>query len=225
MNERNHPHGGFAIPEFEIDPYSMVPGRSIGQGGDPWDCMLNLFQGRGAGTDQCSIIPETLPRNLGSSAQVSRLRYSHPVHRDEDPPDHRRRNRTVVQNLRTYGFALSFFPSKMYEAYGRWFPGSSARRGSISSQSSRDYGNFEEKFRARKPAFLLPNPWQTLEARKVGYSVFAMAGEPRDFKGIFLVRRDSGIRNPADLKGRAVSYPSRTALAACIMPLLPAPAA
>lgn len=48
--------------------------------------------------------------------------------------------------------------------------------------------------------------------------MIAMAGDPKDFKGIFLVRIDSGIKVPADLKGKAVSYPSPTALAACIMP-------
>lgn len=85
-------------------------------------------------------------------------------------------------------------------------------------EASRDYQDFERKFRARGPAFLLPNPWQTLEAMKVGYRVQAMAGEPNDFKGIFIVRRDSGIRSPADLKGKSVSYPSPTALAACILP-------
>ncbi len=53
---------------------------------------------------------------------------------------------------------------------------------------------------------------------RAGYRVIAMAGEPADFKGIFIVRRDSDLKEPADLKGRAVSYPSPTALAACIMP-------
>lgn len=85
-------------------------------------------------------------------------------------------------------------------------------------EASRDYGSFEAKIRARTSQFLLPNPWQTLQAMKVGYSVIAMAGEPKDFKGIFVVRRDSGISRPLDLKGKAVSYPSSTALAACIMP-------
>lgn len=85
-------------------------------------------------------------------------------------------------------------------------------------EASRDYGSFETKFRKRIPPFLLPNPWQTLQAIKVGYRVIAMAGEPSDFRGIFVVRRDSGIRLPSDLKGKAVSYPSATALAACIMP-------
>lgn len=85
-------------------------------------------------------------------------------------------------------------------------------------EASRDYANFEEKYRARKPEFLLPNPWQTLQAMQAGYRVIAMAGEPQDFKGIFVVRRDSNLSLPADLKGKSVSYPSPTALAACIMP-------
>ena len=85
-------------------------------------------------------------------------------------------------------------------------------------EASRDYPDFEQKYGARAPALLLPNPWQTIQAVKVGYRVIAMAGEPQDFKGIFVVRRDSGVTVPADLKGRAVSYPSPTALAACIMP-------
>lgn len=85
-------------------------------------------------------------------------------------------------------------------------------------EASRDYGSYEEKIRARTPQFLLPNPWQTLQGMKNGYHVIAMAGDPEDFKGIFVVRRDSGIAKPADLRGKAVSYPSPTALAACIMP-------
>jgi phosphonate transport system substrate-binding protein len=85
-------------------------------------------------------------------------------------------------------------------------------------EASRDYANFEEKYQGRKPELLLPNPWHTLQAMKQGYHVIAMAGDPHDFKGIFVVRRDSGLKKPADLKGKTVSYPSPTALAACIMP-------
>jgi phosphonate transport system substrate-binding protein len=85
-------------------------------------------------------------------------------------------------------------------------------------EASRDYQAYERKFRARTPAFLLPNPWHTLEAIKTGYRVIAMAGDAEDFKGIFIVRKDSGFQTPAELKGKVVSYPSHTALAACIMP-------
>lgn len=85
-------------------------------------------------------------------------------------------------------------------------------------EASRDYQAYEAKFRARGPEFLLPNPWQTIEAIKVGYRVIAMAGDAEDFKGLFVVRKDRGIRTVDDLKGRVVSYPSPTALAACILP-------
>jgi phosphonate transport system substrate-binding protein len=88
----------------------------------------------------------------------------------------------------------------------------------IELEASRDYAAFEQKYRDREPAFLLPNPWQTLQAIKSSYHVIAMAGDAQDFKGIFIVRKDSGIRTPADLKGRVVSYPAPTALAACLMP-------
>lgn len=111
-------------------------------------------------------------------------------------------------------------PAKLTEAYQPLVDYLNSRLQGVRLvlEASRDYANFEEKYRCRKPEFLLPNPWQTLQAMKLGYRVIAMAGEPRDFKGIFVVRRDSKLSHPADLKGKAVSYPSPTALAACIMP-------
>jgi phosphonate transport system substrate-binding protein len=88
----------------------------------------------------------------------------------------------------------------------------------LALEASRDYAAFEAKVRERKPEFILPNPWQALQAMERGYRVVAMAGEPGDFRGIFVVRRDSPLRRPEELRGASVAYPSRTALAACIMP-------
>lgn len=85
-------------------------------------------------------------------------------------------------------------------------------------EASRDYQAYETKLAARTAEFLLPNPWQTLEAMKVGYRVLAMAGDAGDFRGIFIARKDGAIRNPSDLKGKTVSYPSPTAIAACVLP-------
>jgi len=85
-------------------------------------------------------------------------------------------------------------------------------------EASRDYQSYEAKIRTRKVSLLLPNPWQTLEAMKVGYSVVVEAGASDDFRGIFVARRDRKIKSPADLRGEVVSYPSPTALAACILP-------
>ena len=43
-------------------------------------------------------------------------------------------------------------------------------------------------------------------------------GNDEMFRGIILVRKDSGIRKVTDLKGKKVSYPALTALAATMMP-------
>jgi phosphonate transport system substrate-binding protein len=111
-------------------------------------------------------------------------------------------------------------PAKLIQAYQPLIDYLNGRlKGALLSvEASRDYANFEEKYQARQPEFILPNPWQTLQAMKVGYRVIAMAGDPQDFKGIFVVRKDSQLKTPDGLKGKVVSYPSHTALAACIMP-------
>lgn len=85
-------------------------------------------------------------------------------------------------------------------------------------EASRNYEEFENKLYARKFAFALPNPYQTLSALNHGYHVIAKMGDDDKFTGVILVRRDSGINKIADLKGRKVAYPARTALAATMMP-------
>jgi phosphonate transport system substrate-binding protein len=121
-----------------------------------------------------------------------------------------------------YNFAVHplYNPNKLMQAYQPLidFLNSKVKGVKFTLEASRDYAIYEEKYSNRKPDFLLPNPWQTLQAIKKGYHVLAMAGDPQDFKGIFIVRKDGNIRLPFDLKGKAVSYPAPTALAACIMP-------
>jgi phosphonate transport system substrate-binding protein len=90
----------------------------------------------------------------------------------------------------------------------------------IQLEASNDYAAFEAKLKARSVAFALPNPYHAVIARPWGYHVIAKMGNDADFRGIFLVRKDSGIKEPKDLIGRVVSYPAPTALAAAMMPQL-----
>ncbi len=126
------------------------------------------------------------------------------------------------QTIPVYHFAVHPLhnPTKLTETYQPLmdYLNEKLKTAQLTLEPSIDYANFEEKYTKRGPDFLLPNPWQTIQAMKLGYSVIAMAGRPDDFKGIFIVRRDNDIRHPSDLKGKAVSYPAPTALAACIMP-------
>lgn len=111
-------------------------------------------------------------------------------------------------------------PKKLLQAYQPLIDHLNSRLSGarLTLEASRDYASFEQKYRDRKPGFILPNPWQTLQAMKAGFHVLAMAGEPGDFRGVLVVLKDSNLRSPRDLKGKAVSYPAPTALAACIMP-------
>ncbi len=85
-------------------------------------------------------------------------------------------------------------------------------------EASRNYAEFEKKLYAGHFAFAMPNPYQTLQSLKHGYHVFGKMGDDDLFRGIILVRRDGNIKKVSDLKGKAVAYPSATALAATMMP-------
>lgn len=142
--------------------------------------------------------------------------------RDEPLPKPRYASPGAQGDMPSYRFAVHPLhnPAKPLEAYGPLitYLNAQIRDAHFELEASRDYQSFEDKVRRLEPAFLLPNPLHTLHAMRNGYRVLAMAGAEEDFRGIFLVRKDSTIRSPADLKGRAVSYPSPTALAACILP-------
>lgn len=87
-------------------------------------------------------------------------------------------------------------------------------------ETSNDYADYERKLREGKADFSLPNPYHAALARDWGYHVIAKMGNDELFRGVFIVRKDSPIKTPADLKGKVVAYPAPTALAAAMMPQL-----
>lgn len=105
--------------------------------------------------------------------------------------------------------------SPMMEYVNRRVPGVR-----LELEASNNYSHFEEKLKTRQVDFALPNPYHAVLARQWGYRVTAKMGNDADFRGIFLVRKDSGIKEPRDLLGKTVSYPAPTALAAAMMPQL-----
>jgi phosphonate transport system substrate-binding protein len=85
-------------------------------------------------------------------------------------------------------------------------------------EASRNYAAYEEKLYALELDFALPNPYQTIIAEDKGYTIFAKMGDDENFRGIFITRKDSQLQTPMDLKGKKVSYPAPTALAATMLP-------
>jgi len=88
----------------------------------------------------------------------------------------------------------------------------------IKLEASRNYAAYNKKLFARHFDFSLPNPYQTVQSLRHGYKVFGKMGDDEKFRGLILVRKDSDIEKVADLKGKNVSYPAPTALAATMMP-------
>lgn len=85
-------------------------------------------------------------------------------------------------------------------------------------EASRNYASYNEKLYAGTAHFSLPNPYQTLNSLKHGYTVFGKMADDENFRGIILVRKDSNINKVSDLKGKTISYPAPTALAATMLP-------
>ncbi len=85
-------------------------------------------------------------------------------------------------------------------------------------EASRNYAAFDKKLYSGKFEFALPNPYQTILSLKHNYRIFGKMGDDDNFRGIILVRKDSGINKVSDLKGKVVSFPAQTALAATMMP-------
>ena len=98
------------------------------------------------------------------------------------------------------------------------FINQNAKGFSVRLEASKDYAHFEEKLKQRAFHFALPNPYQSVQSLRFGYTIFGKMGDDERFRGIILVRNDSHIQSVNDLRGAAISFPSATALAASMMP-------
>ena len=111
-------------------------------------------------------------------------------------------------------------PKRLFEVYQPLMEAINARAHgfSVKLEASRDYAEFDKKLYSGKFHFVLPNPYQTIESERHGYRVFGKMADDYRFRGIIVVRKDSGIRRVGDLAGASISFPAPTALAATMMP-------
>ncbi|MGE5506643.1 MAG: phosphate/phosphite/phosphonate ABC transporter substrate-binding protein [Actinomycetota bacterium] len=87
-------------------------------------------------------------------------------------------------------------------------------------EASRDYPDFEAKMAAGAFHFAMPNPYETVLAIAYGYKVIAKMTPDEDFRGLIVARTTKGFRKPVDLYGRTLAFPSQTAVAGTMLPLL-----
>ena len=113
-------------------------------------------------------------------------------------------------------------PQELFEAYHpimryleRKIPGAK-----FQVEASKDYADFEAKLAARRFHFAMPNPYETLMSLEHGYRVIAKMTPDEDFRGLIVARRDKNLQTPRDLAGKTICFPSPTAVAATMLPLL-----
>lgn len=111
-------------------------------------------------------------------------------------------------------------PKRLMEVYGPVIEYINANipEASFKLEASRNYEEFENKLYKGHYDLAMPNPYQTIRSLKHGYRVFGKMADDQDFRGIILVRKDSGIHQVTDLRGKAVAYPAKSALAATMLP-------
>lgn len=87
-------------------------------------------------------------------------------------------------------------------------------------ETSKDYAEYELKLAAQRFHFSLPNPYQTVFSLEHGYRVIAKMTPDDDFRGLIVARIDKNLRSARDLTGKTLCFPSATAVAATMLPLL-----
>jgi phosphonate transport system substrate-binding protein len=143
----------------------------------------------------------------------------------EDKPDYAPTfgDRPAMQE-KTIAYIFAVYPlhnpARLFEFYAPLIDliNSQTKEFSLQLEASLNYAAFEEKLLNRKLHFALCNPYQTAQTEEHSYRVFAKRGDDERYRGVIIVRKDSGIRDVTDLKGAAISFPAPTALASCMMP-------
>lgn len=122
----------------------------------------------------------------------------------------------------TFGIHPYTNPQELFEAYHpimryleRKIPGVK-----FQVEASKDYADFEAKVAARRFHFAMPNPFETLMSLEHGYRVIAKMTPDEDFRGLVVARSDKNLQAPRDLNGKTLCFPSATAVAGTMLPLL-----
>lgn len=140
----------------------------------------------------------------------------------EEHASYRPSGRAQPDAALVFGVHPYLSPQDLYAVYGpllrrlgQQVPGAKFR-----FEASRDFEDFELKLREARFHFALTNPYQALWSRRQGYRIIAKLRPDSSFTGVIVARTDAGLRAPAALRGKTVSFAAPTALAGTLMPLM-----
>lgn len=140
--------------------------------------------------------------------------------KDDYTPQYSKTPLLIDKNVYIFGIYAGENPNRTFEMYQPMvnYINTRLKYGKLRIEASRNYHVFNEKLFSGYFDFSLANPYAVVTSTKKGYRVFGKMGDDEIFKGLIIIRKDSQINSLDDLKGKVVSYPDSTALAAAIMP-------
>lgn len=128
--------------------------------------------------------------------------------------------KVIEKKVYIFGVHPLHNPKKLFEVYQPLVEYINAQLvdARIKLEASRNYATYNKKLFDGYFDLSLPNPYQTIIAANKGYEIFGKMGDDANFRGIFIARKDSNIKSIDNIKGKIVSYPAKTALAATMLP-------
>lgn len=119
-----------------------------------------------------------------------------------------------------FGIYAGENPKRLFEIYQPMvdYVNAHLTKGELRIEASRNLSAFNQKLFSGYFDLSLANPYATVTSAEKGYRIFGKMGDDEIFKGLIIVRKDSEITTINDLRGKVISYPDQTALAAAIMP-------
>lgn len=139
---------------------------------------------------------------------------------DEYMPQYSKTPPLIDKKVYILGIYAGDNPNRTFEMYQPMVDYINARlkSGKLRIEASRNLPSFNAKLFSGHFDFSLANPYAVVTSTEKGYRVFGKMGDDEIFKGLVIVRKDSQIHTIDDLRGKVISYPDSTALAAAIMP-------
>lgn len=139
---------------------------------------------------------------------------------DEYTPKYSNTPPLIDKHIYVLGIYAGENPNRTFEIYQPMVNYINARlkNSEIRIETSKNYQAFNKKLFSGHFDFALANPYATFRAAEKGYRIVGKMGDDDIFKGLVIIRKDSQIHTVNDLRGKIISYPASTALAAAMMP-------
>lgn len=126
----------------------------------------------------------------------------------------------IDKHIYIFGIYAGENPNRTFEMYQPMvdYINAHLKNSELRIETSRNYHVFNKKLFSGHFDFSIANPYATVTSVEKGYRIVGKMGDDDIFKGLIIVRKDSQINTIDDLRGKVISYPDSTALAAAIMP-------